>query len=273
MKKNYGFVPPVIDSTHYVLGAYNSLPKIVLQPDGQWDNSLPEYEAQADKYETYGCAVWGTENALETLEKKLNGGKPNYDEKFIYNIVPVRPPGVDPHRVIEAARKNGLIANRELPETFDEFITPTPPSFYDLQKGQEYLKKWEIGHEWVFQNVAKKIAVSLMKLALTYSCLAASVSAWEEDPDGLFVSNGRPNNHWCVIYGYTEVNGQVFFKVFDSYDHSKKILHPDHEIQFCKRYSLTKIVDEIPVYEPKKKSWWQVFLNWFSSNFYVPKHA
>src|SRR5689334_16655978 len=242
--KQYGFIEPIIDTTHYVLGSATSLPKDILQSSGQWDAYLPIYEAQADLYETWGCTCWGTENALEILEKKLYGGTPNYDEAFIYNLTPIRPPGGDPHSVIECIRKNGLIPNKPLPPTFDEFCAYPKPQ--DFEIGRKWLEKYKVGHEWVFVNVDKKTQISLIKQALQYSPVAVSVTAWFEE-DGIYVDNGQPNNHWCVIYGYTEVNGQTLFKVFDSYDHSLKVLHPDHNISYAKRYSL------IPI--EKKDNW------------------
>jgi hypothetical protein len=251
---NYGFIEPKLKATHYVLGGFTSLPKTILQPDGQWDKYLPLYEPQAEKYETYGCTVWGTENALEVLESRLTGIEPNYDEKYIYNTVPVRPPGADPHAVCDAIREVGLIPNRTMPDTFEAFCTPTPPSKDDLTKGGEWLKKWNFGHEWVFTNVDKKTRVQLMKQALQYSPLGVSVTAWFEE-DGIYVDRGLPNTHWCMAYGYTdkivtvgkETITETFWKVFDSYDHSLKILHPDHNIYYCKRYSLEPVV--------KKDSW------------------
>jgi hypothetical protein len=147
---NYGFQKPQLGSSHYVLGGSTSLPKEIIRPDGQWDAFLPIYEPQATNYETYGCTGWGTENALEILQFAIIGEEPNYDERFPYNGVPIRPPGGDPHEVAEFIRKNGLIPNRPLPPTFDEFCTPTPPAPEDFAKGREWLAKWSFGHEWVF---------------------------------------------------------------------------------------------------------------------------
>ncbi len=236
----YGFVKPTLYADNYVLGAINSLPKTVLQPDGQWDKYLPLYEAQAEKYETYGCTVWGTENAIEILEKRLYGIDTNHSERFIYILGGVKPPGADPHTICEVIRKNGLIPNESLPypATYEEFIAPNPMKEGYLKQGREYLDKRSVGHEWVFTNVDKKTQISRMKEALMYSPLGISVSAWYSE-DGIYIDQGQANNHWTVCYGYTEANGKIFWKVFDSYDHSLKILHPDHNIQFCKRFSIT----------------------------------
>lgn len=234
----YGFIPPQIDSTQYVLGGFTSLPKVILEPTGQWDKYLPEYEPQHENFETYGCTVWGTLNAIEILEKRLTTKESNYSERYIYNIVPIRPPGGDPHAVADAIREAGLIPDEPTPATFAEFCMP--PTQAQINIGGEWGRKWNFGYEWVFNNVSKTARVQLMKEALMYSPICVSVTAWHEE-DGIYVDKGQINNHWTVVYGYTEANGKVFWKVFDSYDHSHKILHPDHEILYCKRYSLTPV--------------------------------
>lgn len=246
--KNYGYIPPKIQTDQYVFGGFMSLPKIIVKLNGQWDDSLPIYEPQADKYETWGCTVWGTENATEIFEKFISGGNPNYDERFIYNLVPIFPPGGDPHEAAERIRKFGLITNRSLPDTLDEFMSPRPPSDEDIAEGKKFLDKWEFGHEWVFTyGTDKKRRVELMKENLRYSPLGISVSAWHEE-DGIYIDAGQPNNHWCVCYGYYEANGEIFWKVFDSYDHSLKILHPNYQIDVCKRYYL-KLKEKRNIFE------------------------
>src|SRR3990167_4478500 len=99
--QNYGFVVPKITEDNYVLGGLRSLPKIILQENGQWDNFLPEYEPQFNaEFDTSGCAVWGTENAIEILDRKLSEKQSNYSERFIYILARVRPPGSNPSEYI-----------------------------------------------------------------------------------------------------------------------------------------------------------------------------
>lgn len=229
----YGFVKPTITSDNYtspVLGGFGGLPKIFYQGDGQWDAFLPKYEAQFNSfYDTYGCTVWGTQNAIEILEKRIwGGGNINYSERFTYILAGVRPPGADPHKIAEVVRKSGLIDNSQLPftETYEEFLKPDPMTENFLDKGQEWLDKFYFGHEWVSPQEIKEL--------LVYSPIAVSVTAWFLK-DGVYVDNGLPNNHWCVIFGYTDKG----WKVFDSYDHSVKILSFNHKIEYAKRYYLT----------------------------------
>ncbi len=256
--KQYGFVTPSIDSDHYVLGAFNSLPKIILQPSGQWDEYLPVYEAQADKYETFGCTSWGTLNALEILEKRITGIEQNYSDRYVYNLVPIRSPGADPHVVAETIRNYGLVKNEVMgmTDTYEEFCSPTPMTSGYIKLGSEY--PYKLRHEWVFTNVSKAVRVPLMKEALQYSPLGVSVTAWNEK-DGLYVDNGLPNNHWCVCYGYYEKDGETYFKIFDSYDHSLKVLHPDHTIFYAKRYLLGEK-------EKEKESCLSRIMGWLSKD-------
>ena len=75
-----------------------------------------------------------------------------------------------------------------------------------------------------------------IKECLRYSPLGVSVTAWVyDDETETFIDNGIPNTHWCVLYGWNDKG----WKIFDSYNQSKKILSYDHNIQMCKRYLLT----------------------------------
>lgn len=237
---NYGFVEPQIADDHYVLGGARSLPKIVLQADGRWGKFLPTYEPQFGAgWDSEGCTVWGTENAAEILVKKIYGLEANFSERFIYNLIPVRPPGADPHTVAECIRDRGLIEEALLPmtKTFEEFCTPEPMDAQLLIRGQQWLLKNIFGHEWVFQGaVAKEQRIALMKEALRYSPLGVSVTAWFRGDDGIYRDNGQPNCHWCVCYDYDEA--KQAWLIFDSYDQSVKLYSYESDIKFCKRYSL-----------------------------------
>lgn len=238
MRKDFGFVRPKIDQTHYMLGGLGSLPKTIVQPDGQWGAYLPQYEPQfGGGWDTDGCTVWGTQNAIETLVRKLCGREDNYSERYTYILAGVRPPGGDPHVVAETIRKQGLISQSELPMTqnFNEFITPDPMLAGYLAKGKNWLNAFVFGHDWVYtKEPAKTDRTILIKEALTYSPVAVSVTAWYEK-DGIYVDQGRPNCHWCVCYGWTDKG----WKIFDSYDQSLKIYSFDSSIEFAKRYLLT----------------------------------
>lgn len=252
--KNYGYIAPKIENKNYILGSVLSLPRIILQANGQWDLFLPTYEPQfGDGWDTDGCGVWGTLNATEILFKKIFGAEANYSERFIYNLVPVRPPGSDPNTVAETIRDRGLIDNAVLPmvKTFEEFCTPTPMTNDLLVLGQNWLDKYGFGHEYVFQSqfdVADKIAA--IKQALQFSPVAVSVTAWILGGDGIYIDGDQPNCHWVVCYGWDD--DKKAWKFFDSYDQTLKLYSFNSRIDFCKRYALTALVSGASV---KKDVW------------------
>ena len=234
--KNYGLVLKKPEAEAYVLGAANQLPKIVLRSDSDWSPFLPTYEAQEDKYETYGCTVWGTQNIIETMLKFLEGVEYNFSERYNYILARVRPPGADPHIVAETIRKQGLIKNELLPltDTYDEFIKPDPMTTNYLFQGS--LFKYTLKHELVWgwnQKITEEERYKRIKEALQYSPLGVSVTAWHEQ-NGVYIDQGQPNTHWTMLYGI----GEKGYLIFDSYDHSHKVLSFDHHIEVCKRFQL-----------------------------------
>lgn len=248
-KKNFGWVKPIIESDHYILGgSLSAVPKDILQADGNWENFLPSFEAQfTPQFDTYGCQTFGTYNAIETLMKRLFGSEYNYAERYTYNIAHVRSPGGDPHVIAETIRKNGLVNQDILPmtSTYEEFIKPDPMTSTLLKLGNQWLTDKNFLHEWVFTNTPSKSArIALLKEALRYSPVAVSVTAWYEE-NGVFIDEGQPNSHWVLLYKMDD-DGTMY--IFDSYDvivngvatQIKKVLSPEHHIEFAKRYHIGK---------------------------------
>lgn len=235
MIKNYGFkIDEVKDPDAYILGGLTSLPKIVLQNDGQWDKYLPIEENQAPSWETFACTCYGTTSAIEVLLKKIHGQEFNFSERYPYNLVGINPPGADPHKVSEAIRNNGLIAQESLPmtTTLEEFKTPRPMVDKYIEEGNKF--GYTIKHEYVFKDSdPHEVKIAKMKECLTYSPLGISVTAWLEK-GGVYVDDGQANTHWTVCYGWNDKG----WKVFDSYAPYLKIVSFDHHIERSKRYLL-----------------------------------
>lgn len=248
--KNYGFVPSPIDASHWMMLGASNLLKTVLQADGNWKPYMPVYEGQADVFETYGCTVFGTLNAYETLMKRKFGGEYNFSERFIYILANLVPPGSDPHLIAETIRKKGLIKQETLPmtSTLEEFKRPNPLTKELLTEGEKFLAEFGIGNDWVFtNNPSKEARIALLKEALTYSPVCVSVTAWYEK-DGLFIDTGQPNTHWCLLVDLEKRGDEYYPIVLDSYDlilygkstQALKTLHPDHRILMAKRYGIEK---------------------------------
>ncbi len=240
---NYGFKRPSIKIEDHIFGAEDNLP--VIQPDGQYDNFIPQYEAQADKYETGGCTIWGSQNGVEFLFKKLFNIEPNYDERYNYNIseVSFEEGGADPGKVIQDMREKGLIQGfLPMPDTLPEFMTPRPMEEKYLKEGRKWLDQYELKHKWVLQGFEEKgQRIQAIQEALTKGIVCVSVTAWYEQ-NGIYVDMAQQNNHWCVCYGWTG-NG---WKIFDSYNNSTKIYSFDSRIDFAKLLTIIKKVQPEP---------------------------
>lgn len=232
MIKDYGFHPDQVEfkPEDYVFGA-GQLAGVVLQEDGDWTNWIPIFEAQAPGYETSGCTVFGTLNALEMLHKRLFGNEPNYSDRFTYINAGITLAGANPQNACESIRKQGVIDQELLPmpQTYAEFAQPKPMFDTLLDKGKQW--KFSFGHDWVLKN---EVNNERLRQALRYSPLGVSVTAWEEK-DGVYIDSGRLNNHWCVLVKFDGDKPVVF----DSYKKELKTLSADHKIFFAKRYSLS----------------------------------
>lgn len=250
---NYGLIIKDKRPTDYKFGS--NLPLKEINETGQWDEWLPEYEPQADRYETWGCTVWGTQNQIETMIKFLYGKEFNFLEWYNYNLVGIVEPGGDPNLVYDSIREFGLIETGKIKvkdDTYTDFCTPRPMTEEIKAIGKKWLDTYELGHEWI-ESFNPDSIKDLIKHALHYSPVALSVTAWHEE-NGLYVDRGMMNNHWCVCYGYRDTPEGVVLKIFDSYDHSIKELHPNHRVMIAKRITIKKKLTAIP------KSFWSWFL-------------
>jgi len=246
MNNHKGFIEPVIDETHWILGGGNA-PFTEIEPDGDWTEYLPSEEKQNIRgIETYNCTSFNTLNAIEVLMYRLFGERVNYSDRWLGIVAgtSAEQGGNDPHTVCEAIRKYGLIPEEMLP--FSDEIT-TAKEYYSFkggdeaacrQAGQDWLKKYDFKHEWVFrQSQPLDEKLNNMKVALKNSPLSMSVWAWQVDNRGVYVSAGAPN-HWTSSYGFQN----LIAKAFDSYEPFRKLV--DQNYLYCKRYSIVKRTDE-----------------------------
>lgn len=237
--KDFGLAEELRSFTDYILGT-SKVPYIPYNESGDWEKFLPRYENQTTKLgnETFGCTVWGSQNQIETMYKFLYKTEPNYSERFTYLGVPVNPGyGADPQNTYETIRRDGLVDEKDLPmtDTIEQYLNKTDITDAIRQKGQEWIKRHDFKHEWLW---SKKPAnhIEILRDALKTSPIGISVQAWNEE-NGVYVSYGDSNNHWCLLY---KIDEDEFLHVFDSYDHTKKILSNDHNIRRAKRIWLNK---------------------------------
>jgi hypothetical protein len=190
------------------------------------------------------------------MYKRLYGVEPNYSERFNAALLQIRCPGTDPQKTYEGIRHDGLVDARDfpMPDTLEEFLDKSEISGSLMALGQHWLVKHDFMHEWLW-SVRPKNYLDVLKHALTTSPIACTVTAWHQK-DGKYVDNGQRNNHWVVCYRID----QEGIHIFDSYDHSTKILSLDHNISRAKRIWLNR---KTPRYQRKQISLLQAIIKRF----------
>ena len=258
--KSFGFVEPVITEDNYVFGGLGVAGEII-NPSGDWLPYIPHKEPQEfNNFDTFGCTVWGTLNALETLLEQ-KGYSVNYSDRYIYSVAVnkgILDPnvGADPHKIAELLRKvTGNLREDRIPNRTDnkvEYYEGLYPILEELVKeGQEWYKEWELKHEWVWtyrENLTPQQKRERLQDALKKGTVCVSVYAWAIDENNLyFKPQGARDTHWTEL-----LNDK--YEVFDSYDTYVKQLEPLFDFGIAKVYYLVKA---------KKLSPWQRFLKWF----------
>ena len=207
---------------------------------------------QQRRIETLTCTQHGTNNAIETLERRLFNLPSDYSERLVAIGSGNTETGNDPHKVAEWIRHNGLVDEKVLPfddsiETWEQYFSPNPLTNELSNKAKLWLKNREFKHEWVFQGGSIQNKQKMLLEALQYSPIGVSVDAWKRNDDGLYVKTpGDRDNHWTII-----VRGEKKkpWKVLDSYydDDFIKELDWNYDFNFAKLYVLN--------YVEKKECW------------------
>jgi hypothetical protein len=260
--KNFGFSPNKITSDHYIFGA-SMVPKDILQADGQWFKFLPIFEKQFNEdFDTYGCTVFGTLNILEILKIKVTNVEENYSDRDLYISSNTRPPGNDPHVVIETVRNLGITRESLLPfrddiKTLEQYCSLDGREQEILAERQKSLDCFTILHEWVFDsNIPLAQKQKLIIECLRYSPLGISVRAWQQRENGLYYKEiGETDTHWCALIGYTM--DEKWF-IYDTYDKEVKELEWNYDFGYCKRYYLRPKEPAII----KKSSFWKSIISY-----------
>jgi hypothetical protein len=235
------------DIVEELQGSPKKLPFIGYQPNSSWRDHLPKYESQLTKLdqETRGCTVWGWQNAIEIFEKGVYGIEPNYSERFTYNLVPINPnKGGNPSAVLQTIIEDGLVDDKDLPmtRTIGEFTDTSDITGSIRAKGQNWLVRNEIMGEQLWnQNNRPQNYKEILRENLKRCPVPISVSAWNYK-DGVYVSDaGSVNNHFCVAFEMSDYGEYKDCTVaFDSYDHSIKLLHPNHNIRTAFAFWINK---------------------------------
>ena len=241
---NYGYLKPKIKDEDYVLGSLRSAPYEILVEDGQWIEYLPspEYQRRGGT-ETMSCTVFGTENVLEAIFKRKFGISTNWSDRYVAVMANVGKNGADPQMIAEIIRtESGLIDEIYLPfvdgMSYDLFFSPKPMVKEYKDRGNEWLKEWQLKHEYCFTSGTIKEKQEKLKESLKMSPLGVSVAAWYQNEKGYFYKPiGEQDNHWTMMFGYKE--GE-YWLIFDSYDSCIKKLDWNYNFGIAKRYYIEK---------------------------------
>ena len=243
-EKNHGLILDVITPDNYIFGGEASIEQKAIQLNGDWSNFLPEDELQKrNGLETNNCVAFATLNGIEILMNRLFGLLENYSERFVGILAQSGNGGNSPQKVCETIRYiSGLIPEKDLPfgdsiKTLQDYYSPNPIPRKLIEKGREWINKFDFKHEWVFLP-GEKYKQELMLKALEYSPLGASVYAWNFDEDTeLYFKEDERDNHWVTIY---HAEPGLFWSIFDHYDNTHKRLKWNTDFLLAKKYSLTK---------------------------------
>lgn len=244
--KNHGFVEEKIEQEEYVFGA-SRIPIELLQEDGQWSKFLPVAEIQRKNgLETYNCTNYGTYNCVETLHIRKYVQEVNYAERYggVWSKIK-RGVGGSSQKAAENIRWRGLIPESELPfdDTIDiwsDYYCPDPMTKRLIELGQDWLRKYDFRHEWVFHSKTYNTLEekqNLLMYNLKRSPIGITVVAWARRNGLYYKYKGTRDNHWCSLVGFVR---DKYWIVFDSYDNTIKHLEWNYDFNFAKVYWLSK---------------------------------
>lgn len=217
---NYGFIS--VEGTRE--WSFTRLPQTVVNPSGDWRPYYPTYEAQDDKFPTYGCTVWAAQNAIEMMVKHQTGVEPNYSEYFNIVLARIFPPGRPSKYADESVIDHGLVSadTLPLPDTEDAYLHHRPTlSRYMLDEGLKWLSEWEFDREelWAGQIPIER-QIAWLRYGLKRSPLAIGT-----------------HGHRTLVT-FLDEEAQTI-TIFDTYDHTSSVRSiADAEIVECVRFYL-----------------------------------
>jgi len=262
-QKNYGLIIPKIETkeegVEHFLGSIEKLRGMVINPSGDWTSYLPEKEPQNKRnVETFGCTIWGTLNALETL-LKFKGYNVNYSDRYIALVGKMKGEidlrknqGANPHIVAELIRKiTGCLREDRLPfsddiKTIDDYYNISETILTELLKeGQRWYDEWELKHEWVFTGGKPNEKRLLLQQALQKGSVCVSVVAWYFDGKRYYKPEGLVDNHWVQLVATPALK----YIIFDSYDAYLKELDPLYNFTIAKVFYLIPAQPKLSIIE------------------------
>ena len=218
--KNYGFQQDTLAPEDYIFGGKVQLGGEVLQPDGQWNEYLPDVEIQnLNGIEPFACVSFATLNIVEILERRLYGTAQNWSDRFLATISGTKGKnGNTPKTVGQALRDNGCPP--ELDWAFDE-KTNTYDKFYtDITKQIKTLAlAFKAEYDFGYQYIPSDYDAIINQLQ--YSPVGFSAYAWTSEDGIYYRPQGTTDSHFVACYGYEK---NRYWKIFDSYSNNGTVL-------------------------------------------------
>src|SRR3990167_4167804 len=148
-EQNRGIILGEYSDETYVGG---TIPYEERNPSGDWTPWVPIGEKQAGKEDYMDCTCRSLTSDIEIQEKFFTGKESNYSDRFLAKRSGVTRLGNYLDKVVEQARKDGLVNQSSWNDTWgtweEQYAEPTPDEMAKLlSEGQEWLSKWDIKYE------------------------------------------------------------------------------------------------------------------------------
>jgi len=230
----YGFIPPTQDDRDYQLGAVSK----VINPAGNWLAYTPLGETQSLKVDPNTCTCYALLNCIEILENFQHKLSENYSERGLAIPAGVRPPGADPKKVMDFARKFGFISEEYLPfsseiETLEEYFSPDPLPQRLKNIASKWLFKRSFSYELVFAPWIQTNKPRAILEAIKRSPLSVSGYAWVKEGNFYVKPQAVRDNHNFVLIDAVE---NEYFLAWDSYPDGTSYLKKlawNYDFGFC----------------------------------------
>lgn len=206
--------------TDYKFGAY--IPVEVLQPNGDWNDYLPEVEFQYRYgFEPSSCMSFSLLSCIEAYIFRKYGVRLNLADRFLAKVSGTKDGGNTMRSVADALRKVGVVPENFWPYTaevnsFDKYYEDIPKDIMKI--AEDFIEEWNFKYDFVPSD-AKEITK-----ALRSSPLVVSVPAWFERNGRHYRPEGFVDTHATLLFYESE---GVFRRIFDTYNPHIKDLEWD----------------------------------------------
>lgn len=226
-----------VDAKDWVFGGVTGITGEILQPNGQWDEYLPEVEVQRSPIaDTMSCVTFSALNCIEVYYNKKYGVDINLSDRFTAIMSGTSKRGNTMKAVAESIRSDGVVIEEDL--SWNKEADPTWDDYHGIeiseslkQKALNNLLHLDIRYEWVrFGDLQGAME------ALKYGPISIAIYAYGENIKGIYQRvDGKYANHVLTLYGYKEGK---YWKVFDHYENAYKKLAWDYGIYAGMKYSV-----------------------------------